>query len=66
MMSKKSLESFRMLKLKLKDIHKQNDRTGNRLDYHEPRIHSLGYLEQVESYYNGNYYDGPNSYYWYD
>ena len=55
-MSRKNQEFLKM----------QNDRTSKRLNYREPTIYSLGYLEQVESYYNGAYYDGPHSSYYYD
>jgi len=34
-------------------------------DYQSPEIFELGSLEKVQAYYTGNYYDGPQSSYWY-
>lgn len=30
-------------------------------EYGKPEVHDLGQLEQVQSNYHGNYYDGPRT-----
>jgi hypothetical protein len=47
-----------------RDIWQPSDR--QRVLYHKPELFSLGSVEQIQSYYTGHYYDGPNSWYWYD
>lgn len=35
------------------------------LFYSSPKVHSLGSLDQVQADYQGNYIEGPNSWYFY-
>ncbi|MDN5870412.1 MAG: hypothetical protein L0H73_06795 [Nitrococcus sp.] len=34
-------------------------------EYRSPQLYELGSLKSVQSYYEGNDYDGPESAYWY-
>ncbi len=36
-----------------------------RLTYYQPELYSFGSIEQVQSYYQGAYLEGPDSQYWY-
>jgi hypothetical protein len=55
-----------MSKQNLDSLKSQLANTSKRLPYRQPEVYSLGSLEQVQSYYEGSYYDGPNSWYYYD
>jgi hypothetical protein len=45
---------------------RQLAKTDKRLPYRKPEIYSLGSLEQVQAYYEGNMVDGPDSVYYYN
>lgn len=42
-----------------KPVRINAEQAGPLAEYHRPRIHDLGRLEQVQGYYTGSYYDGP-------
>ena len=65
-MSRKNLELMRMQEFKTRNTCNKNNQTSDQLNYHEPIVYSLGSVEKIESYYNGSYYDGPNSSYYYE
>jgi hypothetical protein len=58
-MFKQNLESSTKL---LRKIAK----TNKLLPYRQPEIYSLGSLEQVQAYYEGNMVDGPDTAYYYN
>lgn len=58
-MFKQNLESSTELLIQL-------IKTEKRLPYRQPEIYSFGSLEQVQAYYRGSMFDGPNSPYNYN
>lgn len=65
-MNTKKLSSVKGAEIALEKHLSNTDRQTKRRTYRQPQVHSFGSLEQVQSYYNGSYYDGPESSYWYD
>ena len=54
-MSKQNLDSLKQSQLL---------NTNKRLPYCPPQLYFLGLLEQVQAYYDGQQYDGPDSSYY--
>lgn len=59
-MSKQNLESASFSQPQLPQF-----KTSKRLPYRQPEVYSLGSLEQVQAYYDGERLDGPSPAYYY-
>ncbi|MGB5635812.1 MAG: hypothetical protein WBM86_23945 [Waterburya sp.] len=51
--------------ISLKKIQLQQATTNKRLIYRQPEVYSLGSLEQVQGGYDGSFYDGSGTGYYY-
>ena len=58
-MFKRNLESVRQLQV-------QQANNKRRLPYHQPKVYSLGSLEQVQAYFEGTTIDGADRAYFYN